>query len=100
MQNLAASVHSYESFGRAVVASILSATANQKSESGKPLQATFNVKPVSPIRVADMGAGWVAGSAGDAGAAGTAGQTDRGCVNVVFSIGNGPAHSIKVCNPM
>ena len=100
MENLAASVHSYESFGRAIVASILSEAAKQGSSGAKPIQGKFDVKPMQQFKVADNAVGAARG-AGNAGAVGASTENNAGCVSVVLWVGeDGGSHCIKVCNPM
>ncbi|MEP9364669.1 hypothetical protein ABLE68_17010 [Nocardioides sp. CN2-186] len=82
---LAGSVHTFESFGRAVVQSIIQASA-QESIAGGAIPVTASVTPLVPSTF----------KAGEK-AAGEGAASPRPCFEIALDLGGGWPTTIKVC---
>lgn len=87
LEELAATVHTYESFGRAIVVDALTEMA--RSGSDAPLSASVSVRPVRRDRPGDTAGGFAKGH-----------YEDPHCHTIYYSLGkSGPIHHITVCPP-
>jgi hypothetical protein len=99
LQDLAASVHNYDSFGRSIVASILSEAA-RKAASGEesPIQTTISILPSGHTGQTFFRPGsGASGPAAGTGASGPASETSESCIVIYFSIGSDRGHFYKLC---
>ncbi|MGV1037382.1 MAG: hypothetical protein ACOYD0_10220 [Candidatus Nanopelagicales bacterium] len=85
--SLAGSVHTFESFGRAVVQTILQASAKQTTE-GAGFQATASVTPLAAPTAATFTAGEKAAGSGAA---------SSHCYQVALDFGGDYPVTVKVC---
>lgn len=83
---LAATVHTYDSFGRAIIESALREAARMQS-SGGVITSTVEVRPAG--RSNTQGGG----------AAGKATPSHAGCISIMIAVGDGPAHFYQICSP-
>lgn len=88
--SLAGSVHTFESFGRAVVQAIIQASANQATQSAG-VQATATIRPLGPHASPTFGGG-VADKAAGEGAA-----SPRPCLEIALDLGGSYPTTIKIC---
>ena len=89
LEELAATIHTYESFGRAIVASALAEAAKRGPDAGS-LSASVSVRPVRRRDRPDDTAGGVAKGH----------YEDPHCYKILYSLGkSGPIHTIEICRP-